>query len=88
MVFAFGFAAIREISNQIASSKVQFENVETLSDIELPEIIVGCSSDPTTGGWCWKSKYENDDERYGMFLGCKFLGNPQTCCTGNIYIGN
>ena len=81
MAFAFGFAAIRMVRAQSPIMSFRFENVESISDIELPEITIECDTNPYWLGRCWSARYDNNN----VFLGCEFSGRSDSSCFGEIY---
>lgn len=68
--FAFSYANTQtpQASNQT------LDNVEALTDIELPEVTIECGA---FFGRCWK---EVDDNREEFGYRCEFDGNPEYYC--------
>lgn len=77
----FGFATIRMANNQAGTAGIQLENVESLSDPEDP-FTLECDAQPSGMGRCWYPVYAGGDLYHGEFLGCTFVGRPQSTCVG------
>ncbi len=85
-VFLFELATLKVISSHHYDSKLHFENIESMTDVELPEFEIVCDINPYWLGRCWIGRFENDRDGTGKFLGCEFIGRPDTSCMGDIYI--
>ena len=68
---------------QPTQNDLTLAGVEAVADIELPEVIIECDTDPTIKyARCWIPRYKNNDPRQG-FDGCQFNGSPMSSCNGN-----
>lgn len=64
-------------------SALTIDGVEAVADVEGPEIVIECNTDPESGpAKCWIAKYKDDDPKK-EFLGCKFNGSIHSFCYGN-----
>lgn len=68
---------------QPTQTDLTLAGVEAVADVEGPEIVIECNTDPTIGAAkCWIAKYKDDDPKK-EFLGCKFNGSIHSFCNGN-----
>ena len=68
--FAFSYANTQtpQVSNQT------LDNVEALTDIELPEVTISCGA---FFGHCWE---DDEDPKYEFGRECVFTGNESDWC--------
>jgi hypothetical protein len=74
-----GFASYRNANSGM--SDLLKANIEALAQIELPEVVVECSADPSGEGKCW-----DEDDLYPTK--CIATGNQDDYCTGGISPNN
>lgn len=64
---------------QSDQSALTIDGVEAVADVEGPEIVIECNTDPESGpAKCWIAVYENR-----VFKGCVFNGSMHSYCQGN-----
>ncbi|MDE5688485.1 MAG: hypothetical protein K2I18_07675 [Paramuribaculum sp.] len=63
-------------------SRCERNNVEAVSDNELPPVEITCCASPMVGnGQCWDEVVDRD----GIMVGCRYRGNINFHCMGEIY---
>lgn len=75
-------------SKPTQESNCERNNVEAVSDNELPVVEVMCSYEPSIHGigQCWDEVYEQDREGNVNFKGCRFSGKTTDHCIGEKYV--
>ncbi len=73
-------------SQPTQESRCERNNVEAVSDNELPEVEISCCASPEIGdGQCWAPIYRYPQTQTG-FMGCTYVGMITNHCVGPKFV--
>ena len=81
VAFAFGLVTVMMTDVKSLITPSRFENIESISDVDPPEIVIECDSNPYGLGRCWSARYDDNN----VFLCCEFSCRSDSKCFGEIY---